>query len=346
MAIMTRSPTGIIPDLYADPFGEHSAGLQRERIQLLGCRVEFESNSRDLLRLVHAAYAGLPRQKLAGAAPELKIRLFLTSGKAVHRRSEPPPLAMVAGAGFLGGATGPSSFVVLSPQQRSALVVVAATMLRFPYHIRYELIEFAVFTLASRVQQLVPLHAACVGRRGRGVLLMGESGSGKSTVSLLCLLAGFEFLSEDSVFVVPDSLLATGVANFVHVRANCLHWIAQAREVAAIRSAPVIRRRSGVRKFEVDLRQRQYRLAPGPQEIRSVVFLSAAAAAGGPVLRALSRSQMLARLTAAQAYAAGLPHWRVFCDRLARIESFELRRGSHPSESVAALDRLTRAGTR
>ena len=342
---MTRGGTVIIPDLYSDPFGEHSAALQRERVQLLGCRVEFESNSQELLRLVRSAYAGLPPQRLAAAMPELRIRLWLTSGKAVHRRSEPPPLAMVAGAGFLGGAAGSSSFVAVSPAQRAALVVVSPTMLRFPYHTRYELIEFAVFTLAARVQQLVPLHAACVGRGGHGVLLMGESGSGKSTVSLLCLLAGFEFLSEDSVFVVPDTLLATGVANFVHVRANSLRWVAQARETAAIRTAPVIRRRSGVRKFEVDLRRRRYRLAVGPQKICSLVFLSAAAAAGQPLLRALPKSEMLSRLAAAQAYAVGQPQWAKFCNSLARLESFELRRGGHPLESVAALERLMRPGT-
>jgi len=338
---MTRPFT--VPDLYSDPFGEQAAALGRERLQLLGCRVDFESNSRELLRLVRTAYAGLPRQNLAGVMPQLRIKLLLTSGRAVHRRSEPPPLKMLAGAGLLGGATAASSFVILSPAQRAALVVVSPAMLRFPYHTRYELIEFAVFTLAARVQQLMPLHAACVGRDGHGVLLMGESGSGKSTVSLLCLLAGFDFLSEDSVFVAPDTLVATGIANFLHVRAGSLRWITRARELAAIRRAPVIRRRSGVKKFEVDLRQKRYRLAERPQDIRSLVFLSPAAAGAQPVLRALSRSEMLTRLVAGQAYGVGQPRWSAFCSNLARIQSFELRRGSHPSESVEALKRLTQA---
>src|SRR5258708_6306038 len=98
-------------------------------------------------------------------------------------------------------------------------------MLRFPYHIRYELIEFAVFMLACRAQRLVPMHAACVGLDGRGILLMGPSGSGKSTVALHCLLAGFDFLSEDSVFVASKSMGATGVANFLHVREDSLRWL-------------------------------------------------------------------------------------------------------------------------
>jgi hypothetical protein len=343
---MTQRPTVSIPDLYSDPFGEQSAALERERMLVMGCDVEFESNSAELLRLVRTAYAKLPPHGFSARAPELKIRLWLTSETAAHRRSEPPPLAMVAGPGFLGGASSSSSFVVLSPVQRTALVVVSPTMLPFPYHTRYELIEFAVFTLAARVQQLVPLHAACVGRNGRGVLLMGESGSGKSTVALLCLLAGFEFLSEDSVFVVPDTLLATGVANFVHVRASSLRWVAQERERVAIRKSPVIRRRSGARKYELDLRQRRYRLAPGPQKIGSLVFLSAAAAADEPLLRSLPKSEMLARLTGFQAYAAGLPGWKRFCDSLSRIDSFELRRGRHPSESVQALEELVRPGAR
>lgn len=337
---MTRRRSHAIPDLYADPFGERSAALEREGMDLLGCRVAFESNSRQLMRLVRVAFAGLPPHRLTGDMPQLNIRLLATSAATAHSRAEPPPLEMLAGGGLFGGATHSSSFVMVSPEQRSGLVAVPPSVLRFPYHTRYELIEFALFTLAARVKRLVPLHAACIGREGRGVLLMGESGAGKSTVSLLCLLAGFEFLSEDSVFVEPDSLLASGVANFAHVRANSLRWVAQPREVAAIRKSTVIRRRSGVRKFEVDLRQRRYRLAPQPQEIHSLVFLSSAAAGSQPMLRPLAKAQTLSRLNASQAYAAGQPGWAQFCASLSRIESFELRRGRHPSESVEALQRL------
>jgi len=103
-------------------------------------------------------------------------------------------------------------------------------MRRFPYHTRYELIEFAVFTLAARVQSLVSLHAACVGHGGRGVLLLGPSGSGKSTVALQCLLQGLDFVAEDSVFVETGSMLTTGIANFMHVRSDSLRWVERARD--------------------------------------------------------------------------------------------------------------------
>src|SRR6202042_2166135 len=140
-------------------------------------------------------------------------------------------------------------------------------MLENPYHLRYELLEFAVFVLAARALGLVPLHAACVGRHGRGILLLGASGSGKSTLALHSLLQGLDFLAEDAVFVQPESLLATGVANYLHVQADALRFVDDEATRSWISQAPVIRRRSGVEKFEVDLREERGQLAAAPLEL-------------------------------------------------------------------------------
>jgi hypothetical protein len=345
---MARNKHTAIPDLLADPFGERSASMIREPLQLLGGRFRFETNSRELLRLVDAAYAGLPRHRLSTVAPRLRVGLLLSPRGQPRpgRRLEPSPLNILSGAGFLGGATDSSNFVVVAPRERAALVVVSPKMLSFPYHTRYELIEFAVFTLAARTQGLVSLHAACVGRGGQGILLMGSSGAGKSTVALQCLLQGLDFLSEDSVFVAPDTLRATGIANFLHVRADSLRWIERDRDAAPIRNSPVIRRRSGVKKFELDLRHRGYRLAASPLRIGAVVFLSAQTSQDGPLLRPLLKSTLFAKLANTQAYAAGQPGWATFAGRLADLGGFELRRGRHPLEAVEALRSLLARRTR
>jgi hypothetical protein len=315
---------------------------------LLGGRFKFESNSRELLRLVDAAYQGLPPHRLSASTPDFRIKLLLSPaqtsrplrGRRRPNRLEPPPLAMLHGAGLFGGATETSNFVVLSPQEHAAVVVISPEMLDYPYHTRYEMIEFAVFTLASRAQRLVPLHAACVGLNGRGVLLLGSSGSGKSTVALHCLLNGFDFLSEDSAFVAPKTMRATGTANFLHVRANSLHWLGRSRPSALIRESPIIRRRSGVEKFEVDLRRNEFRLAQTPLTIVAVAFLSKQGIRTGRLLKSLSKAQLLANMPATQAYGASLPQWRVFSRNLSRVEGVEVRRGRHPSETVDALRSL------
>lgn len=330
-------------DLLSDPFGERQRLLVRKPVALLGARIRFESNDRRLLKLADEAFAGLPPHRLRPAR-EVRIVLQLTAESRARARFEPPTTAMLSGAGLLAGAPETSSFVALSPASGSALVVVAEPMLRFPYHTRYELIEFAVYTLAARTQGLAALHAACVGKDGRGVLLMGASGAGKSTVALHCLLRGLDFLSEDAVFVQPSTMLATGAPNFLHVRSDSLRWLGRTRAATAIRRSPVIRRRSGVRKFEVDLRRGGFSLARAPLKLGAIVFLSARTASKGPLLRPLERADVLARLELAQAYAAGQPEWPAFRRGAAALAALELRRGRDPNESVDALERLLRAG--
>jgi len=150
-------------------------------------------------------------------------------------------------------------------------------------------------------------------------------------------LHGFDIISEDSVFVQPRTLRATGLGNFLHITANSLHWVARARDVAAIRRAPVIQRRSGAKKYEVNLRHGAFRLAASPLTIVAVVFLSSQRGARGRLLERLSKSDLSAHLVNAQAYAANQPHWSLFERSVARQGAFVLRRGAHPRDSVEAL---------
>jgi hypothetical protein len=135
-------------------------------------------------------------------------------------------------------------------------------------------------------------------------------------------------------------LLATGIANFLHVRADSLRWLKGTPADRVIRSSPVIRRRSGVKKFEVDLRLGDYRLASAALTIASVVFLSAETAGGGPLLSPLTVADLRKRLRTGQAYALNQPPWQVFDRNIAHIDVFELRRGRHPCEAVDALETL------
>jgi hypothetical protein len=63
--------------------------------------------------------------------------------------------------------------------------------------------------LADRAAPAV--HAGAVGRHGRAVMVAGRSGAGKSTVSLSCLLAGFDFLGDDFVVLAPGDAAAFSV---------------------------------------------------------------------------------------------------------------------------------------
>ncbi len=325
----------------ADPFGEQSpAGFSLYK-QILGGRFRFDSNSEALLGVVDDAYGGLPEHRLPLSLPELRMELRLARRAPLARGAEPPPVMMQSGGGVLCGVMDAANYVVIAPEQLRALVVASEDMLGSPYHLRYELIEFAVFVLAARALGLVPLHGACVGRYGRGVLLLGSSGSGKSTLALCSLLEGLEFLAEDAVFVQPQSLLATGVANYLHVTADTLRFVDNEAVRRWITQAPLIRRRSGVQKFEPDLRRGFGSLAASPLMLGSVVFVvDEPADDPDELLMAVPKEGLATRLRADQAYAAGQPLWALFEKRVMQLDVYELRRGAHPRASVNALRRL------
>jgi hypothetical protein len=338
---MALTPSCGVRHAGADPFCERPSQRLSACKQVLGGHFRFESTSAALLDLVEAAYGNLPSQRLPASAPEFRIELRLLPRRASASSAEPEPVRMQSGAGLLCGVMDASNYTILMPGQRRALVVASEDMLDHPYHLRYELIEFAVFTLATRGLGLVPLHGACVGLRGRGIVLLGASGSGKSTLALHSLLGGLDLLAEDAVFVRPENLLAAGVANYLHVQADALRFVDDDDIRRWIGQAPVIRRRSGVEKFEADVRQGRGRLAAGPLQLAGAVFVSHQAADDPDVLlRAVPSDTVAARLAATQPYASAQPGWHCFAHGMTQLGVHELRRGRHPRACVAALRQL------
>ena len=329
------------PDSATDPFFEQVGRHLSICKLIMGGYFWFESASEALLHLVEAAYAKLPEHQLPTTAPDFRIELRLLPGRSRHDMAEPPRVRTQSGAGLLCGVMDASNYVIVMPEQRRALVVASEDMLSHPYHLRYELIEFAVFILAARGQGLVPLHGACVGRQGRGILLLGASGSGKSTLALHSLLHGLDFLAEDAVLVQPERMLATGVANYLHVLADALPLVEDDLARRWLSEAPIIRRRSGVEKLEADLRNGPGQLAAMPLKLIAAVFVSNRRATDSDILLSpLPRSEAATRLLADQPYAAGQPGWQRFEQQLIQLGVHELHRGDHPRNAVSALQRL------
>jgi hypothetical protein len=334
---MTSKTWRADPRGIADPFGERVPLAWRRSFALLGASFEFHSDSPELLALVDEAYRGLPVHALGG--PPLRVELRQVRCDAAFG-AEPPKVCMLGGAGLVGAAADAHNLVLVSPETGRAVVQLSQAMLGFPYHARYELIEFAVFQLAARTQELVALHAGCVGMKGAGALLMGESGAGKSTLALHAMLQGLDFLTEDASFVEPRSQRLTGVSNFLHLRFDALSWVDDKMLREYIQAAPVIRRRSGVEKHELDLRAGWARLATAPLRLEHVVFASSEPALDGELLRPLEADEVQQRLHLSQPYAAGQPGWVPFVEGCARLAGWELRRGSHPRAGALALKGL------
>jgi len=325
----------------AVPLSEPAGPALATSKRVLGGVFRFESDSRELLDLVETAYGGLPSQSFPDIAAEFRIGMRLLPQRTNAWAIEPPAPRIRQEGDRIRADIDDSNYVIIDSACRRAEIVATEDMLRHAYHLRCELIEFAVFVLATRGIGLAPLHAACVGIDGRGLLLLGASGSGKSTLALHGLLGGLDLLAEDAVFVHPATLLATGVPNFLHLRPDGLHFLEDEGIRDWVAQAPTIRRRSGVGKFEIDLRQDYGHPAEGPLALVGAVFVTPRPADNDDALLIRLPAQQAGRmLEADQPHASRQPAWRAFKRGILDKGVHQLRRGRHPGDAIDALRRL------
>ena len=325
----------------ADPFGERTPVRARSRFSVLGCDFSVESTDAKLLELTVHAFGGLPRHRLGGRPRNLKTSLVLSHHKQTWSRgAEPPRPVLSAGNGLLCATVDAGNYAVVDVSTSRALVCVSAAMLRHTYHARYELIEFAILTLASRSQSLVPLHAACIGSAESGLLLMGSSGTGKSTLSLHALAGGMRLLSEDSAFVALSGLKITGAASYLYLQQEALAFLPHGELRQRILNSPQIRRRSGAVKYQLNLREMRGKIPRSPLKLSATVLLSRRSAGRQPALKPLNPEIFLKQLHREQPYASGMANWKDFERRIAKRPAYELRRTEHPDLAVRELRTL------
>ena len=325
-----------------NPFGEDTETQLHARASVLGGDFTIRSSARKLLELAIEAFGGLPTHRLERRPPRFTVRIVLNDRQRTWTRGNaPPPPVFSSGAGLLTATIDAGNFAVMDPGMSRALISVSKAMLENSYYPRYELIELACLTLATRVQGLAPLHAACVGANGYGVLLIGGSGTGKSTLCLHALAGGMQLLSEDSAFVAPTRLRVTGVPNYLHLARDALGFLPPGALRRAIERSPVIERRSGARKLEVDVRKLHANVPRKPLRLVATVFLSRRAASRAHALRTVNRDACIRKLRREQPYAVHtFPGWAAFERRVAALPSYELRRTEHPDIAVRQLREL------
>jgi hypothetical protein len=124
------------------------------------------------------------------------------------------------------------------------------------------------------------------------------------------------------------------------VTPSALGFLERGPLLAQIQRSPMIRRRSGARKYELDVRTVPVRVATAPLRVAAIVFLSRRAAGRSSALESLGRKAALARLRREQPYAAGLASWREFERRIATLPAYELRRTAHPDAALQQLRAL------
>lgn len=158
-------------------------------------------------------YLGVPR---ADGCPPAPSHVLLALGEATQGLSVPDDAREIVPATEHGGAweSGPFTYVASSAGGVRSVVRVDSVagrgdgfvhpdLLREPEALWRNLfvpILWGLFVLL-RPHRLYALHAAALGRDGRGLLLVAESDCGKSTLAYSLVREGWAYLSDDTVLL-------------------------------------------------------------------------------------------------------------------------------------------------
>ena len=113
----------------------------------------------------------------------------------------------------------PDNYSVAEIAKNTTHIVVSRPALQHELYLKYSFLEASPLShIATRYTTAV--HAGCVALDGRGVLLCGESGAGKSSLSYACAKAGWTFVSDDASYLLNHGTdpMVTGNCHQVRFR--------------------------------------------------------------------------------------------------------------------------------
>jgi hypothetical protein len=166
----------------------------REVFYPLGFAFEIVTNRQAVL---DAASESWRHCRPRDAGPMLQLRIGVTAG--VSGTCPPAPVArgqqhlisMIADA---------QNHAICDLNAGFAFAWLTEDALQNRAYARYHFLEAIALVLISTTYA-TPIHAACVSRHGRGMLLCGPSGTGKSTLAYACARRGWVFTSDDASYL-------------------------------------------------------------------------------------------------------------------------------------------------
>ena len=182
---------------FADPLAERVPLPLRRSFYAFGFPVEIATNSPEVLEAARESWEFFRPE--FDRAP-IQIRVLVHSD---GREPAPEPVFRAQNGQMLI-VSDRYNFGCCNFRSRSGWCHIATNMLADRGWFRWFFLDVMVYTLLNQ-EDVISIHAACVARRRRGVLLCGASGAGKSTLAFACAKAGWTYLADDATILVQGS---------------------------------------------------------------------------------------------------------------------------------------------
>ncbi len=182
-----------------DPF-HHSIGLPRETlVHPLGFRMHLRTNSADVDQAVEQSWRGFPH---LFDDRSLEVRIAVSDDETAPCASS---LRFYGQGHLLTLVSDQNNFAVCDLEKGFTFAwFVPATARNHPFLRAFYLDSITYLPLWH--SHLTRVHAGCVARNGRGVLLCGPSGAGKSCLTFACARRGWQLITDEAVSLLRRPL--------------------------------------------------------------------------------------------------------------------------------------------
>jgi hypothetical protein len=160
----------------------------------LGFPLRLATNCTEVVEAAACAWNSFPA---AFAAPAIQVRVLVEPG------DEAPSQPLFRAQQHLIVISAGANFAVCDHTRGFAFCRLNSAAAADRDFTRYYFLEaMALFTLTQL--HVTPVHAACVARNGRALMLCGESGAGKSTLAYACARRGWTYISDNESWLLRD----------------------------------------------------------------------------------------------------------------------------------------------
>ncbi|CAA0102378.1 Uncharacterised protein [BD1-7 clade bacterium] len=222
--------------------------------------------------------------------------------------------------------------VVVGLQTNSAEARVSRLMLDDTDYFISQVLHFIGFLFLCWNQR-IPVHAAAVNKEGHTLLLIGQSGIGKSSLTYACWKQGWNILSEDTTFLH----LADGIQIWGNPLA--IHLLPESQELfPELANIPVIDLPNGKKKRRIPLLQQKDFVS---KKI-SLCFLEAKRESRDSVVETVKSHQVIQYLqnTTDSGFDLPFPGKADVMDSLGKLPAFRVSIGSDIDLAVKTLSEL------
>jgi hypothetical protein len=181
----------------------------------LGFPTDLRTNSPEILSQAHDLWSCF--EKHFDTEP-IQVSVYVEDGGSAECPPSPVTRIMLP---LLTWIVDANNYGIANLERCTTQIVLSDQVAQKLQYLRYFLL--APSPLCHIVTRYVTaIHAGCVARNGRGVLLCGDSGAGKSSLSYACARAGWTFVSDDASFFLNSGKerLVTGNCHQIRFRST------------------------------------------------------------------------------------------------------------------------------